>query len=106
MLNMLKLSKLPIVGFLARLVSKRSPRGATRGRRKPRIVSPGEHEEELPELAGKVSVRASAILRRAYHMGWLTKPVGECTDEELLFIRGIGKKTLAEIRRASKRKGI
>ena len=49
-------------------------------------------------LAGKVSVRISNALRRGYLAGQLSKPIEECTDEELLFIRGIGKKTLAEIR--------
>jgi len=55
------------------------------------------------KLAGKVSVRASNALRRAYLGGHLTKPVEECADEELLFIRGIGRKTLVEIRRSSGR---
>ena len=56
---------------------------------------------KVSELAGKVSARTSNALRRAYLAGHLPKPVEECTDEELLFIRGIGKKTLAEIRQAS-----
>jgi len=52
------------------------------------------------ELAGKVSTRVINALRRACLGGQLTKPIKECTDEDLLFIRGIGKKSLAEIRQA------
>jgi len=54
----------------------------------------------MTALAGKVSVRVSNALRRARLAGHLDKPVEKCTNEELLFIRGIGKKTLAEIRQA------
>ena len=55
----------------------------------------------MMEQGGKVFARASNALRRARLAGHLPKPVEECTDDELLFIRGIGKKTLAEIRQAS-----
>jgi excisionase family DNA binding protein len=53
------------------------------------------------EIAGKVSARAANALRRARLGGHLIKPIEECTDQELLLIRGIGRQTLAEIRQAS-----
>jgi len=55
---------------------------------------------KVTALAGKVSARVSNALHRAYLNGHLTKPIEECADEELLFIRGIGEKTLVEIRRS------
>ncbi len=65
------------------------------------IVSPKQDGQEwLPKLTGKVSLGTTAVLLRAYSAGCLTKPIEECTDEELIVIRGIGKKTLADIRRA------
>ena len=46
----------------------------------------------------KLPARAYCVLRRAYSTGDLLKPVTELTDDELLFLRGLGHRTLADIR--------
>ncbi len=42
-------------------------------------------------------------LGRAYRAGYLTKPLEECTDLQLLHIWGIGAKRLREIREIAPR---
>lgn len=51
-----------------------------------------------PWLSKKVPVRVEAAIRRAYHQGYLNKPINELTDKELLQIRGIGTISLKQIR--------
>lgn len=52
----------------------------------------------MPWLSGKVSNRLGNTVRRAYQQGVLTKPINELTDDELLRVRGIGPKSLEQIR--------
>ena len=54
---------------------------------------------ELPKLAGRVSNRVYLLIGRYYLQGFLDKPLEQTTDEELLSIKGLGTKTLEEIRK-------
>jgi len=56
-------------------------------------------KQEQDKLRGKVSQRVFYAIGRAYAGYRLAKPLEELKDRDLYRIRGIGKKSLAEIRR-------
>jgi len=58
----------------------------------------------MPWLSGKVPIRVGSAIRRSYRAGYLTKPINELTDDELLRVRGIWTKSLEQIRQAIKLK--
>jgi hypothetical protein len=51
-----------------------------------------------PFIQYKVPVRVENAIHRAYSQGYVTKPLNQLTNEELLNIRQIGPKHLASIR--------
>jgi len=51
----------------------------------------------------ELSLGCLLSLQRAYRAGYLTKPLEECTDQQLLHIWGIGQKRLREIREIAPR---
>lgn len=57
---------------------------------------------ELEKIRGKVSHRAFNAIHRAYKGYWLSKPLEELTDRDLLKVRGLGQMSLAEIREVIK----
>ncbi len=54
----------------------------------------------MPWLKGRVSNRVRNAIRIAYQQGYLTKPINTLSDAELLRVRRIWRKSLAEIRAA------
>lgn len=57
-----------------------------------------------PFIRGKVSIRVERAIDRAYkrRVGAPKKPINELSDKEILSIRNIGQKSLAEVRQSSK----
>ena len=55
--------------------------------------------EEVNRRLAPASRRTRCTIARAYLRGHLYKPLDELTDEELLLVRGIGVKTLTELRK-------
>jgi len=53
---------------------------------------------EMGKLTGKVGNRVFLLLLRQYLYSNVEKPIEEITDAEFLNFRGVGPKTLAEIR--------
>jgi hypothetical protein len=54
---------------------------------------------ESAKLARKVSYRVFLLVNRFYLWDYLNKPLEHYTDEEFLRVKGLGPKTLQEIRK-------
>ena len=55
---------------------------------------------EVAKLVGKVSYRVYILVSRFYLRDFLNKPLEHYTDKEFLRVKGLGPKTLQEIRKA------